>query len=232
MIATLLDQEPRQTGSVQMEDQKVIDRDSDAGVGFSDRWARHQQRVRRASPAGSGDGNSPPSESLRPIDASSGTGSRNAGVPLPGGKSGRRIDRSVPPQPQSMPSDAFPSRQELQVMANRAEQRANHELGRLVETLDLDDDQQEFVFEILARSSSDFLPAMSIESELGDVVEPLLESTDSIEEAIEVVLDEEQASQYIEENEERRAWWWATLRDFIPDEELPDVVEETESYYP
>ena len=117
-------------------------------------------------------------------------------------------------------------------MANRAEQRANHELDRLVETLDLDDDQQEFVFEILARSSSDFLPAMSIESELGDVVEPLLESTDSIEEAIEVVLDEEQASQYIEENEERRAWWWATLRDFIPDEELPDVVEETESYYP
>ena len=129
-------------------------------------------------------------------------------------------------------AEAFPSRQKLERMAQSAEQRANRELDRLIETLDLNEGQQELVFEILARSSEDFVPVMVTESDLGGVVEPLLESTESTEEAIEVVLNEEQASKYKEEIEERRAWWWATLRDFIPDEELPDVVEESETYVP
>ena len=127
---------------------------------------------------------------------------------------------------------SFPSRQKLEQMAQRAERRANRELDRLVETLDLTEGQQEVVFEILARSSDHFVPGMITESDFGEAVEPLLESTDSVEEAIEVVLDEDQASEYIEELEEKRAWWWATLRDFIPEEELPDVVEESEVYFP
>ncbi|MEZ5328647.1 MAG: hypothetical protein R3F19_26680 [Verrucomicrobiales bacterium] len=128
--------------------------------------------------------------------------------------------------------ESFPTRDELEGMARRAEQRANHELRRLAKSLDLDEDQQDVIFEIIARSSGDFLPVMRIDSDLGEVIEPLLESTETVEEAIEAVLDEEMAARYVEQNEERRQWWWTTLRDFIPDEELPEAYEESESYVP
>lgn len=128
--------------------------------------------------------------------------------------------------------EEFPSRRKLLQQAQKAEKAANHELDRLIATLDLNETQQDLVFEMLVRNSADFSPVMGTGSGLGDVVEPLLEVTESVDEAIAMVLDDSQAEKLLEDTREREAWWWATLQDFIPEEELPEGFVPGETYEP
>lgn len=70
--------------------------------------------------------------------------------------------RVTPPAPAAQVSEA-----ELQWRAARVEQEANHELKRLVRLLDLDEDQQDRIFQTLARRSADWHPLMQPSTVIG-----------------------------------------------------------------
>jgi hypothetical protein len=85
--------------------------------------------------------------------------------PAPGFRGPNRSEarRPSPVEPrQKAPSNVVPSTAELTARAARVEQEANHDLRRLVNLLDLSEEQQDQVFQTLARYSPSWSPEMAV----------------------------------------------------------------------
>ena len=65
--------------------------------------------------------------------------------------------------PRPIGSDERPTDEQLAINADAVAYRANRELDRLTRLLDLSEEQQDRIFPILARSSTSFHPALSIQ---------------------------------------------------------------------
>lgn len=124
--------------------------------------------------------------------------------------------------------------------AEKIERQANRELARLRETLELTPNQQQRIFDVLARNSPSWMPGMLTGGShgvglIGDVAQPStvsgetasesIASTDggellaaSLVEEIMPILDEEQQQAMIDDEIDRRAWWEEILPQLLPPE--------------
>ncbi|HWB04484.1 MAG TPA: hypothetical protein VG796_15760 [Verrucomicrobiales bacterium] len=80
------------------------------------------------------------------------------------------LPRNVQVPPASAAGALSLSRQELELRAARVEQEANHDLRRLVQLLDLTEEQQDRVFQKLAERSPSWTPALQVASADGAVL--------------------------------------------------------------
>ena len=70
---------------------------------------------------------------------------------------------SRPQAPRTTIPSSEPSQAELEIAADRIQNRANRELARLTRLLDLSEAQQDRIFPLLARSSTAYHPALAIQ---------------------------------------------------------------------
>ena len=94
-----------------------------------------------------------------------------------------------------------PSRAELENRAQWVERESNRELARLIPLLDLVPEQQQRVFQALARTSQHFVPGMLVD---GATVQP---STATSQQTLLAELSDAQITAYLEDSNERSAWW-------------------------
>lgn len=93
------------------------------------------------------------------------------------------------------------SRAALERRAQRVEQEADHELARLIPLLDMKPEQQQRVFQALARTSPNFVPGMRVD---GTTLQP---STATAKETLLAELSTDQATAYLQDIDARSAWW-------------------------
>ena len=102
---------------------------------------------------------------------------------------------------QAATNPAAPSRAELEQRAQLVERDANHELARLIPLLELAPDQQQRVFQALARTSPNFVPGMLVD---GSSLKP---STATPQQTLLAELSDAQVTAYLADSNERSAWW-------------------------
>ena len=90
---------------------------------------------------------------------------------------------------------------ELEHRAQLVDRDANHELARLIHLLDLQPEQQDRVFQALARTSPNFVPGMRVD---GDAIQP---STANVQQTLLAELSDTQIAAYLQDSDERSAWW-------------------------
>jgi len=93
------------------------------------------------------------------------------------------------------------ARADLEQRAQLVERDANHELARLIPLLELAPDQQQRVFEALARTSPNFVPGMMVDGS------PLKPATATPQQTILAELTDDQIAAYLADSNERSAWW-------------------------
>jgi len=93
------------------------------------------------------------------------------------------------------------SRSELETRAQAVDRDANHELARLIPLLDLTPDQQQRVFQALARTSPNFVPGMLVD---GTALKP---SAAAPQQTVLAELSAAQVAAYLQDSNERSAWW-------------------------
>jgi len=93
------------------------------------------------------------------------------------------------------------ARAELAQRAQLVERDANHELARLIPLLELSPDQQQRVFQALARTSQNFVPGMLVDGT------PLKSSTATPQQTLLAELTDAQITAYLADSNERSAWW-------------------------
>ncbi len=167
--------------------------------------------------------------------------------------------RRNPSTPAAAPRSATASRpissEELNARAARVEQEANHELRRLVTLLNLDEAQQERVFQTLAEHSPSWTPGMTFapadsstatpagkRSEIAAALPLPVKDTTAVEtpaatvtpgsdptDEIMALLDPDQQNTLIEAELDRAAWWAEVLEQITPPDEVPSLVPATPS---
>jgi hypothetical protein len=95
----------------------------------------------------------------------------------------------------------YPTRLELERRAAKVEQEANHELRRLIPLLDLKPEQEDRVFQAVARSSPSFVPGMMIGGTAAAT------ATSTAEQTVAAELTDAQVAAYLQDSDERKAWW-------------------------
>lgn len=146
-----------------------------------------------------------------------------------------------PPSPGKLPA-AQPalSIEEMTRRAEKVEQEANHDLKRLVGLLNLDEQQQDRVFETLARHSSSWVPGMQVggvASTPGNQTTPPVSgdtaaastATDPMEEIM-ALLSPEQQDALLQEEMDRTAWWAEILPQITPPDEVPSLDGGSQAY--
>ena len=102
-------------------------------------------------------------------------------LPLRESDSKRQAAPAIPPTGTNAPRPSGPpsaaasqalTAEELSTRAARVEQEANHDLRRLVELLELDEGQQDKVFQTLARHSPSWTPGMQFAPATSDMANP------------------------------------------------------------
>lgn len=126
--------------------------------------------------------------------------------------------------------------------AAKVEQEANHDLRRLVELLNLDEAQQDHVFQALAKNSRHWTPEMQTTAVAspagkrspiastpvtGDTaktapVESTPAKTDPLDEIM-AALTPEQQEELMNDELDREAWWAEILPQILPDETVPAI---------
>ena len=103
------------------------------------------------------------------------------------------------------------TREQLTARAMSVEKQANKRLDELTLLLDLDEDQKDFIFPILAKSAAAFHPSLNAQgSELLNGIESRVRPgapIDVVESEIYDILNEEQKLILEEEALDREAWW-------------------------
>ena len=103
------------------------------------------------------------------------------------------------------------TREQLTARAMSVEKQANKRLDELTLLLDLDEDQKDFIFPILAKSAASFHPSLNAQgSELLNGIESRVRPgapIDVVESEIYDILNEEQKLILEEEALDREAWW-------------------------
>jgi hypothetical protein len=94
-----------------------------------------------------------------------------------------------------------PSRAELETRAQLVEQEANHELARLIPLLGLGPDQQQRVFQALARISPNFVAGMQVD---GTALPP---ANGSSQQTVLAQLTDAQVAAYLQDTADASAWW-------------------------
>ncbi len=93
------------------------------------------------------------------------------------------------------------SHAELEQRAESVDREANHELARLIPLLELGTEQQQRVFEALARTSPSFVPGMMMD---GAPLKPLANTP---QQTLLAELSTAQIAAYLQDSNERSAWW-------------------------
>ena len=93
------------------------------------------------------------------------------------------------------------SRAELEQRAEWVERDANHELARLIPLLELAPDQQQRVFQALARTSQNFVPGMLVD---GNAMKP---PTSNPQQTVLAELSAAQIAAYLQDSNDSNAWW-------------------------
>ena len=110
------------------------------------------------------------------------------------------------------------TQQELLQRAAIVEQEANHDLKHLVSLLDLDQTQQDQIFETLVRRAPAWHPAMQVDSRnpATKPVDPGAPLLDDIEE----VLTPDQQQELAENDLNRTEWWAEVIEQLLPTEDV------------
>ena len=120
---------------------------------------------------------------------------------------------------ESLPTNVTPTnapekpltREQLTARARSVEKQANKRLDELSLLLDLDEEQKDFIFPILAKSAAAFHPSLNAQgSELLNGIESRVRPgapIDVVESEIYDILNEEQKLILEEEAVDREAWW-------------------------
>lgn len=99
------------------------------------------------------------------------------------------------------PAPGSSSRAALEIRAQLVERDADRELARLIPLLDLTPEQQQRVFQALARTSPNFVPGMLVD---GSTLQP---ATGNPQQTLLTELSDDQIAAYLEDSNERSAWW-------------------------
>jgi len=99
------------------------------------------------------------------------------------------------------PNPETPSQAELETRAQLVEQEANHELARLIPLLGLGPEQQQRVFQALARISPKFVAGMQVD---GSALQP---ATGNTQQTVLAQLTDAQAAAYLQDTTDTSAWW-------------------------
>ena len=186
------------------------------------------------------------SKTLRPVATAVETAAKSSpGTERPVSSVNDRASRIAPPA--SAPAVAALS---PEARAAKVEQEANHDLRRLVTLLDLDEAQQEKVFQTLAKHSPHwtpemlFAPAAAASGKRTDTTPGLFipgtdtpaktapvetapstetaPATDALEEIM-GLLDPDQQTALLEDEMDRTAWWAEVLPQILPADEVPAI---------
>ena len=129
------------------------------------------------------------------------------------------IEKAKSVSNESFPSNVTPTnapekpltREQLTARARSVEKQANKRLDELSLLLDLDEEQKDFIFPILAKSAAAFHPSLNAQgSELLNGIESRVRPgapIDVVESEIYDILNEEQKLILEEEAVDREAWW-------------------------
>lgn len=156
----------------------------------------------------------------------------------------------VKPAESAIPAVQTPlTTEELAQRAARVEQEANHDLRRLVKLLDLDEQQQDQVFQTLAQHSPSWTPGLQFEGsaaagmagsrslalapDTGLYTVPtdqtgksttgeLTASTDPMDEIM-ALLSPEQQDTLLQEEMDRTAWWAEVIQQITPPDDVPAI---------
>lgn len=85
--------------------------------------------------------------------------------------------------------------------ARLVERDADHELARLIPLLDLSPEQQQRVFQALARTSPNFVPGMQVDGTA------LQKPATTAQQTLLAELTDPQVTAYLQDSNERSAWW-------------------------
>ena len=157
----------------------------------------------------------------------------------------------VKPAESAIPAVQTPlTTEELAQRAARVEQEANHDLRRLVKLLDLDEQQQDQVFQTLAQHSPSWTPGLQFEGstaaagmagsrslalapDTGLFAVPtdqtgkstsgeVTASTDPMDEIM-ALLSPEQQDTLLQEEMDRTAWWAEVIQQITPPDDVPAI---------
>ena len=129
------------------------------------------------------------------------------------------IEKAKSVSNKSLPTNVAPTnapekpltREQLTARARSVEKQANKRLDELSLLLDLDEEQKDFIFPILAKSAAAFHPSLNAQgSELLNGIESRVKPgapIDVVESEIYDILNEEQKLILEEEAVDREAWW-------------------------
>ena len=129
------------------------------------------------------------------------------------------IEKAKSVSNESLPTNVSPTnapekpltREQLTARARSVEKQANKRLDELSLLLDLDEEQKDFIFPILAKSAAAFHPSLNAQgSELLNGIESRVRPgapIDVVESEIYDILNEEQKLILEEEAVDREAWW-------------------------
>ena len=129
------------------------------------------------------------------------------------------IEKAKSVSNESLPTNVTPTnapekpltREQLTARARSVEKQANKRLDELSLLLDLDEEQKDFIFPILAKSAAAFHPSLNAQgSELLNGIESRVRPgapIDVVESEIYDILNEEQKLILEEEAVDREAWW-------------------------
>lgn len=139
--------------------------------------------------------------------------------------------RPQPPRPANL-SEVTPA--ELAKRVAAIEKETNHEMKRLVGLLNLNDEQQDKVYERLAASSRHWVPGMAIAADGGSVVIPDSPKTSSgtptdASEDIMSLLSADQQDTLLQAEMDRAAWWAEIITQLDAQSDVPDIDGSTGS---